>query len=105
MSNLSLFMNNLPILQELFESDSTYFLLLGIGLAVIISFHSVKRTQVLLIALGISFCIYLLCEFAMHFSAGYMSDLLLLFFGTTALGAFIGFFLSMIKKLFEKKAE
>ena len=81
----------LPILDELFHSDSCLFLLIGfaVGFAGSSTISLKKRA---LTAAAVSFGIYVLCELLLNFVGGsFMLELLGLFTGTAALGAAIAF--------------
>lgn len=83
----------LPILQELFTSDSIIMLLIGgiLALWIGIKRNDIRRNA---IGLGCSFCLYVVCEVGSNVRTNYMIELMLLFVGTIAIGGVIGFFIS-----------
>lgn len=83
-------MRYLPILEELFESDTFFILLIGLAGAFFWGscLRSYKKTG---IAAGISALVYGVCEAASNLRGSYLQQLLLLFLGTAALGALAGF--------------
>ena len=82
-------MRYLPILGELFASDTVLFLLLGIAIAVILCLKVRKgRGKAALVCLAL----YAACEVLSDVPTGsYLLELVLLFVGTMALGACAGF--------------
>lgn len=88
-------MKYLPILQELFESDSIIFMLIGLVLAVFIGikFNDIKK---IIISLVSSVALYAFCELISNIHTNYMIELILLFVGTIAIGGIIGFLISTI---------
>lgn len=88
-------MKYLPIFQELFESDSIIFLLIGLILAVLIGIkmNDIKK---ILVGLVLSFALYAVCELASNIHTNFMIELILLFAGTIAIGAIIGFLTGII---------
>lgn len=88
-------MKYLPIFQELFESDSIAFMLIGLILAVFIGIKMSNIRQTI-ISLILSFALYAVCEFVSNIHTNYMIELILLFVGTIAIGGIIGFLISTI---------
>ena len=88
-------MRYLPILEELYSSDSVLFMAAGVIVALVISvkFCDTKRNLIVLIG---SFVVYAICEVLSNFYTNYMLEIALLFAGTLALGAFIGFLIGSI---------
>ena len=88
-------MRYLPILEELCSSDSVLFMAAGVIVALVISvkFCDTKRNLIGLIG---SFVVYAICEVLSNFYTNYMLEIALLFAGTLALGAFIGFLIGSI---------
>ena len=82
-------MRYLPILEELCSSDSVLFMAAGVIVALVIT----KRNLIGLIG---SFVVYAICEVLSNFYTNYMLEIALLFAGTLALGAFIGFLIGSI---------
>ena len=85
----------LPILGELFSSDSIIFMVIGLIAAIVISLK-MKDKRKILIGLILSVIVYACCEILSNFHTNYMMELLLLFIGTAAIGSFIEFFISAI---------
>lgn len=91
-------MRYFPILQELFESDSSIFLLVGFVFGMVMGL-TMRKTRKLCIGLGISLSLYALCELAVNFGKSYMTEMTALFLGTGALGSFLGFSICVIRLL------
>ena len=96
-------MKYLPILQELFESDSLFFLIAGLIVSLIFA-SRIKSRKNLMISTGCSLLLYVLCEAASNLHTNYAMELLLLIIGTAAIGSAIGFavmliILPLIKKI------
>lgn len=83
-------MKYLPILQELFESDTVIFLLAGLAVSLAIGGCCRKRIKAVVSA-GISLLVYALCELGVYHAVNYLSEIILLFVGTLAIGCVIGF--------------
>lgn len=83
-------MKYFPIMQELFESDTALFLLVGlaVALAVGIRFRSRKKAAA---GAGISLLVYAACEVGVYLAGNYLAEIVLLFAGTLAIGGVIGF--------------
>ena len=88
-------MKYLPVFQELFESDSIIFMLIGLVLALSIGIklHDIKK---IIISLVSSVVLYAVCELISNIHTNYMIELILLFVGTIAIGGIIGFFILTI---------
>lgn len=88
-------MKYLPIFQELFESDSIVFMLIGLILA---AFLGIKMNDIrqIIISLVSSFALYVVCELVSNIHTNYMIEMILLFAGTIAIGGMIGFLISTI---------
>lgn len=88
-------MKYLPIFQELFESDSIIFMLIGLVLA---AFIGIKMDDIkkIIISLVSSFALYAVCELASNIHTNFMIELILLFAGTIAIGGILGFLISII---------
>ena len=88
-------MKYLPILDELFSSDSIIFMLIGLAFAL---FTAMKMadTKRNLIGIIVSIIVYAICEFISNIHTTFMVELLLLFVGTIAIGCFIGFGIGLI---------
>ena len=88
-------MKYFPILQELFESDTIVFWIIGLVIAVFIGLRLNSKKQCLTAAV-ISIAVYAVCEAVSNIRSNYMTELILLFIGTVAIGCFIGFLLSLL---------
>ena len=88
-------MKYLPIFQELFESDSIVFMLIGLILAVFIGMK-MNDTRKIMISLVSGFALYVVCELISNIHTNFMFEIILLFVGTIALGGIIGFLISTI---------
>lgn len=88
-------MRYLPILEELYSSDSVLFMAAGVIVALVISVKFCDTKSNLLGMIG-SFVVYAICEVLSNFYTNYMLEIALLFVGTLALGAFIGFLIGSI---------
>ncbi len=84
--------NYLPILDELFRSDSCLFLLIGFA-AGFAGSSRIKNKKQALTASAVSAGIYALCELLLNLIGGrsFMLELMGLFAGTAAIGAAIAF--------------
>ena len=88
----------LPILQELFESDTIVFLIIGIAIALVIGLrpgHSDKY----IFGIVISAATYFICEFASNVHTNFMLEMVLLFAGTAAIGCCIGMMFCLLIQL------
>lgn len=88
-------MDNLPILQELFESDTVIILLVGIVIAAVIGLR-LKNTKKCIIGSVGAAAGYMVCEAASNIRTNFMLEIILLFIGTFTMGCFIGFIISYI---------
>ena len=88
-------MRYLPILDELFASDSVIFLLIGLVIAIVIgsALKSDKRRMGGGIA---SIIIYAVCEVVSNIPAPFLVSMIALFIGTIAIGSFIGFWVTFV---------
>lgn len=88
-------MKYLPILDELFSSDSIIFLLIGLAIAFAISFKikSDKKRKVGMVA---SLITYAVCEIVSNIPAPFLVSIIALFVGTIAIGGFLGFLVSFV---------
>jgi hypothetical protein len=86
-------MNHLPILQELLESDTLFFLIIGISIAVVMRMFLLNRkTEVY--ALAVSAIVYAVCELLSNVHTNFLVEIILVFVGTVALGGCMGFLVS-----------
>lgn len=83
-------MKYLPILQELFESDTIIFLIIGVAIAVTIGLR-LNNQKKCMVGGVLSLAIYIICELASNIHTNFMLEIILLFIGTVAIGGFIGF--------------
>lgn len=88
-------MRYLPILQELFEADTVIFLIMGLAIAAVIGLW-LKKPKKLGTGAGISALVYVICEAMSNIRSNFMIELILLFFGTVAIGSFLGFIVSFV---------
>lgn len=88
-------MKYLPIFQELFESDSIIFMLIGLGLSLFIGIklNDIKKN---IFSLASSVALYTICELISNIHTNYMIEFILLFVGTVAIGGITGFLISTI---------
>ena len=91
-------MKYLPILQELFESDTLAFLIIGVVMALIIGLRF-KSLKGCIIAILTSAAIYCICELSINIHINYLLELIILFVGTTVIGCFIGFLICFLIRL------
>lgn len=95
-------MKYLPILQELFESDTFLFMILGIIIAVVAGLRMQERKK-LVPAIMISVVSYGICEMVSHIRTNFMLELILLFVGTVSVGGCIGFMVCLFIRVLRRK--
>lgn len=88
-------MNYLPVLSELFSSDSWIFFLIGLIAALMIGFI-MKKTKKCLAAFVACFAAYIICEVLFNVIFDFLAEMILLFIGTAALGGFAGFLICLV---------
>lgn len=89
-------MRYLPILGELFSSDSAIFMLIGLVIATIIGIK-MKNTRKNIIGVAICLITYIICEIVSQVvGMNYLVEIIALFVGTIAIGGFIGFLIGLI---------
>ena len=89
-------MKYLPILGELFSSDSAIFMLIGLVIATIIGIK-MKNTRKNIIGVAICLVTYVVCEIVSNIiGMNYLVEIIALFVGTIAIGGFIGFIIGFI---------
>ena len=95
-------MRYLPIFGELFSSDSVIFMLIGLAIAVIIG---IKINNIKKNIIGVAICLvaYVVCEIISQVEMNYLVEIITLFFGTIAIGGFIGFLIGLIVNKVGKK--
>jgi ABC-type transport system involved in cytochrome c biogenesis permease component len=91
-------MKYLPILQELFTSDTVKFLIVGIVIAVAIGLF-LKKQKHFVISLIASIIIYAVCELISNIHTNFLVEIILVFVGTAALGCFVGFLVSLLIRM------
>lgn len=94
-------MKHLPILQELLESDTIIFLMIGIAIAFVAGL-CLKSQKKCIIGISTSVVLYLICELASNIHTNFMLELILLFIGTAAIGCCIGFIFCLLVRLLKK---
>lgn len=88
-------MRYLPILQELTESDTVIFLIIGLIAAVIAGLW--QRHPGRCVKGIIEFAVlYAVCELLSQVHTNFMAELLLLFIGTAAIGGCAGFLIAAV---------
>lgn len=95
-------MKYFPIFQELFESDSVIFMLIGLILAVYIG-AQMKSARKTVIGFILNFVLYVICEFASNIHTNFLIEIILIIVGTAAIGGTIGFLISAILAKLEKQ--
>lgn len=87
-------MRYLPILGELFSSNSIIFLLIGLVMATGIG---IKLENTRKNAIGIAICLaaYGVCEIVSQIGVSYLTGIIALLIGTIAIGGFIGFLIGL----------
>ncbi len=95
-------MKYLPIMSELFSSDSVIFLLIGMAVAFAIALviKSDKKRKVGMVA---SIIAYALCEVVSNIPASFLVAIIALFVGTIAIGCFIGFGVAFVVSKIKNK--
>ncbi len=88
-------MKYLPIIRELFVSDSMIFMLIGLVFAAFVGIK-MNDTRKSILCLVSSFVLYAVCELVSNLHTNYIMELMLLFVGTIAIGAIIGFLISLL---------
>lgn len=88
-------MRYLPILQELFESDTVFFMLMGVVFSVIVGLRLKKRKKYI-VGSVMAVALYAICEIISNFHTNFMLELILLFIGTVAIGWCIGFIICFL---------
>lgn len=96
-------MKYLPIMSELFSSDSIFFLLIGVAVAFAVGLilkSDKKRT----VGMVVSIIVYALCEVVSNIPAPFLVEIIALLVGTIAIGSFIGFLVALaVSKIKNKK--
>ncbi len=95
-------MKCLPILEELFESDTVIIFLIGLAGALLSGFR-LKGYKKPGIAAGISALVYGVCEAVSNLHGSYLQQILLLILGTLALGFLAGFGLCTFREVINRR--
>ena len=87
-------MKYLPILSELFSSDSVIFLVAGlvVAFALGMALKALKKTGIGMMA---SVVVYALCE-ALSNVPAYLVEIITVYIGTSAIGCVVGFLISYL---------
>ena len=88
-------MRYLPILGELFSSNSIIFMLIGLVMATTIGIK-MKNTRKNTTGIAICLVTYGVCEIASQIGVNYLRGIIALLIGTIAIGGFIGFLVGLI---------
>ena len=83
-----------PIMNELFSSDSSIFLLVGLAIAFVIGLR-IKTDKTRTIGMIASIVVYALCELFANIRT-YVIALIALYVGSVAIGCFIGLLFALI---------
>lgn len=95
-------MKYLPILQELFESDTIVFLVIGMLIAIAIELR-LKNPKKYIFGIVISAATYLICESVSNIHTNFMLEIILLFVGTVAIGCCTGMIICFLIQLFANR--
>ncbi len=97
-------MRYFPVLQELFESDTVFFLIAGMIISVIacLRFKNLKKC---IKGILVSAVIYGSCEIVSNIHTGFLLEIILLFIGTFAAGCAIGFLICTMTGLLKRSKE
>ena len=88
-------MKFLPVLSELFSSDSIIFMIMGFVIAIIISMKiSYKKKGLVGMTAGLS--VYAVCKIILNIRTNNALEIGLIFAGTVALGLFLGFLIGTV---------
>lgn len=92
-------MKFLPILDELFSSDSIIFMIIGLIVAVVISLK-IENMRKCLSGVAAGFIVYVVCEVISNIRTNNVIEMALLFVGTVAIGLFVVFLIgTVIRKI------
>ena len=97
-------MSHFPILQELFESDSVIFMVIGLILGRFIGMK-LKSPRKNIIGAVICAVVYGLCEVLSTVCHSYLWELILLFVGTAAIGGCVALLISAVIEKVRCKGE
>lgn len=88
-------MKFLPILDELFSSDSIIFMIIGLIIAVIISLK-IKDTRKCFAGMAAGFIVYVVCEVISNIRTNNALEIALFFGGTVSICLFVGFLIGAV---------
>lgn len=88
-------MKYLPILGELFESDSVIFMLIGLVIAIVAGIK-MSNARKNLAGAAVCFAIYAVCEIVSQMGTSYLVAFIALFIGTIAIGGVVGFLIGWV---------
>lgn len=88
-------MKYLPILDELFSSNSIFVLFLSLAITLILSMK-LKDARKYLIGTVASFVVYAVCEALSNIRINNLMEIAVLFTGTIAMGSFAGFLIGLV---------
>lgn len=97
-------MSHFPILQEMFESDSVIFMVIGLILGRAVGMK-LKTPKANLVGALISAAVYAVCEVVANHSANYMMGFVVLGVGTVAIGATMALLISAVIEKIRCKGE
>lgn len=92
----------LPILDELFTSDSVIFLVIGLVVSAVIGLK-MKAVRKNLLALSVCFVLYAVCEVVSNVHTSYLAEIILLIAGTVSIGGMMGFLLGLAAAAWRKR--
>lgn len=95
-------MKFLPILDELFSSDSIIFMIIGLIIAVIISLK-IKDIRKCFAGMAAGFIVYVVCEVISNIRTNNALEMALLFGGTVAIGLFVGFLIGAVGRMVRER--
>ena len=95
-------MKYLPILDELFSSNSIIFLPIGVIIAVAVGLM-LKSYKKITFGMIVSIVVYALCEVFLNISESFLSEFIALFIGTIGIGGFIGFLIASVVLKIKKR--
>jgi ribose/xylose/arabinose/galactoside ABC-type transport system permease subunit len=85
----------LPVLGELFTSDSVRLLIVGIVIAVAVGFF-LKTRKSFVISIAVSIAVYAVCELVSNIRTNFLVEIILVCVGTAAIGCVIGFAVGLL---------
>ncbi|MCQ2547719.1 MAG: hypothetical protein MJ145_01790 [Clostridia bacterium] len=88
-------MKYFPILDEVFSSDSYYFIIIALVIAVFIG-KALDSPKINVIAMLVCLLVYGLCEMVCQSCGDYFYELISLIVGVVSIGGFLGFLIVFI---------